>query len=120
MNDQQNVFNSNQNQYNQPANLPNATASLVLGIISIVGGLCYGIGGVICGIIGLVLANKDRKLYDSAPGIYSSSSLSTSNAGRVCSIIGLIIGSIFLLFLIMYFILFGSIAMEAFRQARHS
>jgi hypothetical protein len=117
MNDQQSVFTSNQNQYNQPANLPNATGALVLGIISIVGAFCYGIVGVICGIIGLILANKDRKLYQSTPELYSASSYSSSNAGRICSIIGLILGGLFLLFVILYFIIFGSIAMEAFRQA---
>ncbi len=57
----------NSNSSIPPANLPNATASLVLGIISIVGAFCYGIVGVICGIIGLVLANKDRKLYQAFP-----------------------------------------------------
>lgn len=117
MNDQQSVFTPNPNQYNQPANLPNATGALVLGIIAIVGSFCYGFVGIICGIIGLVLANKDRKLYQATPELYSASSYSSSNAGRVCSIIGLIIGSIFLLFIILYFIIFGSLFMEAFRQA---
>ena len=116
MNEQQNLINPQQ--YNQPANLPNATASLVLGIISIVGSLCYGLVGVICGIIGLVLANKDRKLYESAPGMYSSSSYSQSNSGRICSIVGLVIGAIFLLLIIFYFIIFGSFIMEAARHSR--
>lgn len=113
MSEQQNLITPN---YNQPANLPNATASLVLGIISIVGAFCYGIVGVICGIIGLVLANKDRKMYQSNPELYSSSSYSTSNSGRVCSIIGLIIGSIFFLLIVVYFIVFGSLFMEAMRN----
>jgi hypothetical protein len=113
MNDQQNVFNSG----NQPANLPNATAALVLGIISIVGALCYGIVGVICGIIGLVLANKDRKLYQATPELYSSSSYSTVNAGRTCSIIGLVLGSLFVLLMIFYFIVFGAFFMEAIRNS---
>jgi len=113
MNDQQNMITPN---YNQPAGLPNATAALVLGIISIVGAFCYGIVGVICGIIGLVLANKDRKLYQSAPELYSQSSYSSSNAGRICSIIGLILGAIFLLIMIIYFIVFGSLIMEAVRN----
>lgn len=113
MSEQQNLLTPN---YNQPANLPNATAALVLGIIAIVGAFCYGIVGVICGIIGLVLANKDRKLYQSSPELYSQSSYSTSNAGRVCSIIGLILGGIFLLIIIIYFIIFGSLFMEAMRS----
>lgn len=113
MSDQQNVFNSG----NQPANLPNATASLVLGIISLVGALCYGIVGVICGIIGLVLANKDRKLYQATPELYSSSSYSTLNAGRTCSIIGLILGGLVVLVMIFYFIFFGALFMEAWRSS---
>jgi uncharacterized membrane protein len=100
----------------QPANLPNATASLVLGIISIVGALCYGIVGVICGIIGLVLANKDRRLYQATPELYSASSYSTLNAGRTCSIIGLILGSLVVLVMIFYFIFFGALFMEALRS----
>ena len=80
MNDQRDLISPN---YDQPANLPNATAVLVLGIISIPGGLCYGLVGLICGTIGLILGNNDRKLYNTAPGLYSRASLSTSNAGRV-------------------------------------
>ena len=113
MSEQQNLITPN---YNQPANLPNATASLVLGIVSIVLAFCYGIGGIICGIIGLVLANKDRKMYQATPELYSASSFSTSNSGRVCSIIGLILGALFFLIIIVYFILFGSLFMEAMRH----
>ncbi len=102
----------------QVSNLPNATASLVLGIISIVGAFCYGIVGVVCGIIGLVLANKDRKLYQATPELYSSSSYSTLNAGRTCSIIGLILGSIFFLLMIVYFLFFGALFFEAMRNAQ--
>ena len=115
MNEQQNLITPN---YNQPANLPNATSSLVLGIISIVGAFCYGIVGVICGIIGLVLANKDRKLYNASPEMFSTSSYSTSNAGRTCSIIGLILGSIFLLIIIFYFIFFGALIMDAVHHSK--
>jgi uncharacterized membrane protein len=100
----------------QPSNLPNATASLVLGIISIVGALCYGFVGVICGIIGLVLANKDRRLYQATPELYSAASYSTLNAGRTCSIIGLILGSLVVLIMIFYFIFFGALFMEALRS----
>lgn len=116
MSEQQNPNTPN---YIQPVNLPNATASLVLGIISIVGAFCYGVVGVICGIIGLVLANKDRKMYQANPELYTASSNSTSNSGRVCSIIGLIIGGIFLLFIIIAFIFFGTLSMEAMRQGRY-
>ncbi len=113
MSDQQNFLSSG----NQPGNLPNATAALVLGIISIVGAFCYGIVGVICGIIGLVLANKDRKLYQATPELYSQASYSSLNAGRTCSIIGLILGGLFMLLMILYFLIFGAFFMEAMRHA---
>jgi len=115
MSDQQNYLSSS----NQPSNLPNATASLVLGIISLVGALCYGIVGVICGIIGLILANKDRKLYQATPELYSQSSYSTLNAGRICSIIGLILGSLVVLIMLFYIIFFGAFFMEAMRNAKN-
>jgi hypothetical protein len=97
---------------NQPANLPNASASLVLGIISIVGSFCYGIPGLICGIIGLVLANKDRHLYQATPELYAQASFSQSNAGRVCSIIGIILSAIMLAIVIFSFILVGTIGWD--------
>ncbi|MEO7046298.1 MAG: CCC motif membrane protein [Ferruginibacter sp.] len=115
MSEQQNLITPN---YNQPANLPNATAVLVLGIISLVGAFCYGIIGVICGIIGLVLANKDKKTYLAAPELYSASSYSTVNSGRVCSLIGLILGAIVLLIIVFYFIFFGSLIMHAINTNR--
>lgn len=90
-------------------NLPNATASLVLGIISLVGIFCYGIVGLTCGIIGLVLANKDRALYRAAPELYHPSSYSTSQAGRVCSIIGIVLSGAFLLLVIVYLIFVGTL-----------
>ena len=114
MTDQQNFLSTS----NQPSNLPNATATLVLGIISLIGAFCYGIVGVICGIIGLVLANKDRKLYQANPELYSSSSYSTLNAGRVCSIIGLILGSLVVIIMIFYIIFFGAFFMEAMRHSK--
>ena len=98
--------------------LPNATAALVLGIIAIVTSFCYGIFGVTCGIIGLVLANKDQKLYADNPGFYSASSLNTSNAGRVCSIIGLIIGGVILLCILGAFLFFGTTVMEGIKQGK--
>lgn len=78
--------------------LPNSTPSLVLGIVSIVGSFCLlGFGGLVCGIIGLNFANKNRDLYNGHPQMYSAASLKTSNAGRICSIIGIIFSSLCIL-----------------------
>lgn len=102
------------NNYGGQQNLPNATATLVLGIISIVATLCYGIG-IVCGIIGLVLASKDKKLYQSAPELYSTSSYSTSNAGRICSIIGTVLSAIYILVIVGIIIFFGMASYKDFR-----
>ncbi len=98
-------------------NLPNATSVLVLGIISIVGSFCYGIVGLICGIIGLVLANRDRKLYKEAPELYSQSSYGTSNAGRTCAIIGIVLSSLIIVMVVSFLIIaLSSTATHLFRS----
>ena len=112
--EQNSILSDDQQQ--QP--LPNATAALVLGILSLVFTCAYGLG-LILGIIGLVLANKDRRLYNMNPTSYSRNSYSNSNAGRVCSIIGVIISAIFWLLIIFVLIFIGTNA-DLFRSlSRH-
>lgn len=86
-----------QQQPQQP--VPNATPVLVLGILSIVLCLCYGIG-LFLGIIALVLASKSKKLYVSTPELYTQGSYKNLNAGRICSIIGIILSVIFIAYII--------------------
>lgn len=76
--------------------LPNATAVLVLGICSIVFG-CFFVG-LVLGIIGIVLAGKGRKLYKETPDLYSG--YSSLNAGFVMSIIGTILGGLYILYIV--------------------
>jgi len=91
-------------QPNQPFNLQqplqNATAVLVLGILSIV--IC-GVG-VVMGIIALVLGNKDLKLYNVSPEVYTAGSYSNLKAGRTCAIIGLILNGLLIIFYAAIFI----------------
>lgn len=101
---QQRDYLSSQPSSQQP--LPNATASLVLGILSIV--MC-GLG-VILGIIGLVLANKDIVLYKNNSGVYSESSFNNTKTGRICSIIGIVLSSLFILVYAAWIIFFISLA----------
>lgn len=85
----------------QPMNdqkLPNATAVLVLGILSILGSCCYALPGLIMGIIGLVLAKKDEKMYKENPTMFSN--YSNLNTGKILSIIGIVLGVLFLLAII--------------------
>ncbi|MDR0712910.1 MAG: hypothetical protein LBF89_01405 [Bacteroidales bacterium] len=92
--------------------LPNATAALVLGILSIVFFLCYGIIGVILGIIGLVLGNKAVEQYKSSPGVYSEVSYKNANAGKICSIIGLSLSSVYIVILILVVSIFSTTALS--------
>jgi len=89
--------------------LPNATAALVLGIISIPTCACYGIPGIVCGIIAIILGGKAVKLYRDNPNVYNPSSYNNANAGKICGIIGVILSSLYLVFLIVYFIIVGSL-----------
>jgi hypothetical protein len=116
MNEQQDYLSQNKN-YNQQINLPNSSASLVLGIISIVTSICYvsALIGIICGIIGLVLGNKDRDSYRVSPESYSQASYSQSNAGRTCSIIGIILAGLWLVFVIFMLIIAGSLSYKDWR-----
>lgn len=87
--------------------LPNATAVLVLGIVSIPVCCCYGIVSLALGIVALVLASKDLALYRANPGIYSEKSLRNLKAGRVCAIIGLCLGALYLVYIIVLISLVG-------------
>jgi len=80
--------------------LPNATAALVLGILSIV--ICFA--GVVLAIIALVLANKDLRMYNASPEVYSPASYNNLKAGRICAIIGLILQGLIIIFYAIVFI----------------
>ena len=100
-----NIFNDGPKQ-----SLPNATAVLVLGIISIVGCFCYmlaGLVGIVCGIIALVLASKDSRRYRTEPHLYTIASYNNLKAGRVCAIIGTVLSSLYLLFIIFFIAIIG-------------
>lgn len=84
--------------------LPNSTAVLVLGICSLVFG-CF-IVGLILGIVGLVLAGKGMKLYKANPDMYEG--YSALNAGRIMSIIGVIIGGLVFLYYVIIIAFVGA------------
>lgn len=84
---------------------PNAVAALVLGICSIVLG-CFFVG-LVCGIIGLVLANKGIKCYNLTPEQYKGYGM--LNAGRILSIIGIVLNGVYIMYVIFYVIFIGAI-----------
>ena len=93
---QNNGYNG-QPQYNyQGNNSPGrvySIACLILGICGIVFCFCYGIVGVICSIVALVLHGKAVEL----DGFESS----YAKAGKICAIIGIVIGVIYLILTIL-------------------
>lgn len=99
--------NSSQSPMGMPMALPNATAALVLGIISIPTCICYGIPGMACGIIAIILGSKAIKLYKANPGVYNPSSFNNANAGKICGIIGVILSSLFLVYIIVVLMFYG-------------
>lgn len=69
--------------------LPNSTITLVLGILSLITCCCFGPLGIVVGGIGLYLANKDEALYQMNPSLYSD--YGNLKAGKMLSIIGIIL-----------------------------
>lgn len=80
--------------------LPNSTAVLVLGIVSIFACCCYGVPGLICSVIALVLANSAKSMYYENPSLYTKSSYSNMNAGRICAIITLVLSILFIVYIV--------------------
>lgn len=80
---------------NPGGEIRNSTAVLVLGICSIIGAFLYGVPGIICAIIALALSSKGVKTPVNSA---NKSSYEQLKAGRICAIIGLILGILVLLF----------------------
>ena len=75
----------------------------------------YGVG-IILDIIGLVLANKDKKVIKANLDIFSQGSISNLSAGRICSIIGIVVGAIFLIVIVLYLIYFMPMIMDQVKK----
>jgi len=90
----------------QKQTLPNATVVLVLGICSIVFS-CFFIG-LILGIIGLSMGSKSKKLYQASPDSYDG--FGALNAGYIMSIIGTILGGLYVVYWIIVVAILGGAA----------
>ncbi|MCQ2280733.1 MAG: hypothetical protein MJZ49_08050 [Bacteroidales bacterium] len=69
---------------------PYAVAALILGISSLATGCLFV--GLVLGIVGLVLANKGTTMVNLSPESYGG--IGMLKAGKVMSLIGLILGAI--------------------------
>lgn len=87
--------------------LPNSTLILILGILSILTCCCYGIIGLILGIVALILAKKAKETYLADPELYTG--YNNVNTGRILSIIGIVLSSIYVVLIIVMLIFYGGI-----------
>jgi hypothetical protein len=88
----------------QPLRAHRGGIILALGIISIV---AFCLVDVVCGIIGWVMANRD--LEDMRAGRMDRSGESLTNGGRICCIIGVILGCLGLCGGIAWLLLWGGL-----------
>src|SRR5829696_8635346 len=81
--------------------LPNGTTVFVLGICSVVFS-CVVIG-LILGVIGIVLSREGRGLYRYAPHLYEGYGL--LNAGYILSVIGTVLGGLWVVYFVIMFLI---------------
>lgn len=108
-----NTVNQNQNysyaQQRMQVRIPNSTGVLTLGILSIVSICCCGgLIAPVLAIIALALVPKAKRTYAENPGSYTISSFNSLKAGQICAIIGLVLGGIFLIYMIVVMAMDGS------------
>jgi len=87
--------------YYQPAPLATsgyAVASLVLGIASLVTCMCYGVPAIICGPLAMVFSSRAGN--DIRAGLVNPSSADMATAGKICGLIGLLLGIGFLILVV--------------------
>jgi uncharacterized membrane protein len=84
--------------------VPYAIAVLVLGICSLVFGCVFV--GLICGIVGCILASKGNQIYQQNPEAYTNYGM--LNAGRIMSIIGIVLGALYTVYYIIFVAILGS------------
>jgi hypothetical protein len=67
-----------------------AVASLVLGIASIPTCFCLGLPSIVCGILAVVF--HKNAMQDIEAGVVSASSAGMAKGGRICGMIGIVLG----------------------------
>lgn len=90
--------------------LPNAVAVLILGICSILFG-CFFVG-IVCGIIGIAMSSKGKSMYQEKPNAYDNYGI--LNAGRVLSIIGTVLGAVYVVYYVIAVSIIGAAGFSYF------
>ncbi len=86
--------------------LPGALAGMILGIVAIATS-CY-IAGFILGIIGLSKSKKALALDAENPEVYTGAGM--AKAGKICSIIGIVVGAISIVYWVVWGLILGTAA----------
>jgi vacuolar-type H+-ATPase subunit I/STV1 len=85
------------NNLNDKKKTPYSISILILGISSII--FSFFLFGLILGLIGLHFSSKSRKVHENNPELYVD--YNYVKAGRILSIIGIIITSLWFLFFVL-------------------
>lgn len=91
--------------YYQPMPHPTsgyAVASLVLGIAALVTCVFYGVPALICGTLALIFSSKAGK--DIRAGTVNPTSAGMAKAGKICGLIGLFLGVLYILSIVLFFV----------------
>lgn len=100
-------------QFQTKPELPNATAVLILGILSLVFALISCLFGptfivsLILAVVALALSGSGMRTHRQNPGAFSGHG--NIQAGRICAIVSLCIGGLFLLLILGYLIFVGTL-----------
>ena len=78
----------------------NNVVSMIMGIVSIVL-CCTSVVSLILGIVAVVLARKEKR---------NGNNDGMTQAGFICGIVGIILSSLYLIYMIIYFIFIGAVA----------
>ncbi|MEH6534874.1 MAG: CCC motif membrane protein [Psychroserpens sp.] len=103
--------------------LPADPTAMILGIIGLVialAGCCCGVFAVvpvIMGIIGLVMANKSLRAYHLNSDVYAPQSRTNVSTAKVLNIIAIILGSLVTIGYILYFVFYGVMVSQIFKEA---
>ncbi len=87
---------------------------LTLGILSISMCWCYAFVGIIFSIVAIILTKKAKQEYFLNQKQYTLKSFKNLKTGYFCSIIGLIISCLYLIFVTLYLLFYKSAISTAF------